>query len=131
MKQLILLLSVFAMFSSPLLAQPEDGKYHIGHETKIKDPIPNEGMIKGSVHALHYLEHLVGASVDLKSDKHERQVDTDKHGHFEFAIEPGTYQLTIAYEGFKSLVVKEIVINDAHETHVNIGLVEILKDVEK
>ena len=128
MNKCILLLSAFIMISLPVMAQEEEGKYHIGHETKLKEVIPGLGMIKGSVHALHYLEHLPESVIDITDG---RMVEVDKHGHFEFEVDAGTHKMIVSHKGFKSLVIEKIVITEGHETHINIGLVEIMKEEKK
>ena len=124
MKRSILFFSALTLFAFSSIAQDdgyisEEGKYHIGHETKVKNPIPGEGMIKGTIHALHYLEHLPESTVDILDG---RMVEVDKYGHFEFEVDAGTHDIKVSHEGFKDLVIKGVVITDGHETHINIGL---------
>ena len=128
MKSYILLLSALIIFSVPTFAQDEEGKFHIGRETKVKEVIPGLGMIKGSVHALHYLEHLAASTIDVSDG---RKIEVDKHGHFEFEIDAGTHKITVSHEGFKTLVIEKILITEGHETHINIGLVEIIEEEKK
>ncbi|MBL4657077.1 MAG: carboxypeptidase regulatory-like domain-containing protein [Flavobacteriales bacterium] len=123
MRKFILLIAAIAFLSAPTFAQDEEeSKYHIGKETKIKDPIPGVGMIKGAVHALHYLEHLPETQIDVADG---RMIEVDKHGHFEFDIDVGTHKITFSHKGFKDLVVEKVVITEGHETHINVGLLMI------
>ena len=120
MKRSILLISALLMFSLASTAQDEEkGKYHIGHETKVKEVIPGLGMIKGTIHALHYLEHLPGTTVDVADG---RVIEVDKHGHFEFEIDAGDHKITFSHEGYRTLVVEKVTITEGHETHINVGL---------
>lgn len=106
----------------------EESKYHIGKETKVKEVIPGLGMIKGTVHALHYLEHLPETMIDVADG---RQIEVDKHGHFEFEIDAGAHKITVSHEGFRDLVIEKIVITEGHETHINIGLAIIEEEETK
>jgi len=127
MNKFVFLLSVFIMFVGISFAQ-EESKYHIGRETKVVNPIPGEGMIKGSVHALHHLGHLPKSVIDVEKG---HLVEVDDRGNFEFEVDAGTHKITISHEGYKDLVIPDIVIHDGKETHINIGLAPLEEQKKK
>ena len=127
MNKYTLLLSALIIISLPGMAQ-EESKFHIGKETKVTEVIPGLGMIKGTVHALHYLEHLPETMIDVADG---RQIEVDKHGHFEFEINAGSHKVTVSHAGFRDLVIENIVITEGHETHINIGLAIIEEEDTK
>ena len=127
MNKYILLLSALLMMSTATLAQ-EEGKYHIGHETAVKNPVPGEGMIKGSVHSLHHLGHLPGTELDVTDG---RMAEVDERGNFEFEVDAGTHKIIISHKGYKDLVIENIVITEGKEVHINIGLAPLEEDKKK
>lgn len=127
MNKTILLFIALAMIS-PVLQAQEEGKYHIGHETAVKNPVPGEGMIKGSVHSLHHLGHLAETEIDVTDG---RQVEVDKRGHFEFEIDAGTHKIIVSHKGYKDLIIEKILITEGKEVHINIGLAPLEEKKKK
>jgi len=127
MNKYILLLSALIMITPVALAQ-EESKYHIGRETAVKNPVPGEGMIKGSVHSLHHLGHLAETEIDVTDG---RQVEVDKHGRFEFEVDAGTHKIIVSHKGYKDLIIDKIVITEGKEVHINIALAPIEEEKKK